>query len=202
MSFIQLKPGTLLSPVPAALVSVGREKEGKIEVNALAIAWTGVVNSDPPMVSISIQPKRYSYDFVKQTGEFVVNLVSEDMLRGLDYCGVRSGRDENKLEKCGLTPIPAQNLTYAPAIAQAPVYLGCKVEQSLMLGSHECFIGKVVSVGVQDDLMDENGKVSYGKAHLVAYNHGDYWGLSRALGFFGFSVASPDVLKRRMKELR
>lgn len=202
MSFRNLKPGTLLAPVPAALVSVGRKKDGAIEQNALAIGWTGIVNSEPPMVSVSVNPIRYSYEFIKQTGEFVINLTGQDTLDAMDYCGVRSGRDENKLEKMHLTPVKADHLDFAPAIAEAPVYLGCKVEKSILLGSHEMFIGRIVSLGVRDDLFDESGRIDFAKARLVAYNHGAYYGLGPALGFFGYTVAAPDVYERRMKELR
>jgi flavin reductase (DIM6/NTAB) family NADH-FMN oxidoreductase RutF len=197
MPFIQVKPGTLLSPAPVVMVSCA----GKgLPPNIITIAWTGTDNSDPPMLSISVRPQRYSHDIIRESGEFVVNLVDKKLIGAADLCGVRSGRDVNKFELCGLQPEPAQGMNDSPAIAQSPVWLGCKVKQSLVLGSHTMFIGEIISVGVRDELLDNSGKIDFTKAGLIAYCHGEYIGLTASEGFFGFSVANPEVLKRRMKK--
>ena len=199
MAFINVKPGALLSPVPPVLVSCAGP-DGR--VNALTVAWAGTVNTHPPMCSVSIRPGRYSYDLIRESGEFVINLCGRDMLRSLDYCGVRSGRDEDKLKACGLIAVAADGMTYAPAIEGCPLYLACKVESITPLGTHHLFLGSVRGMGVRDDLMDAGGRIDLGKAELLAYSHGTYYDLGRALGFFGFSVAKKDVYAKRMKELR
>ena len=202
MSFITMKPGTLLSPVPAALIGSGAEgPDGPVQ-NLMTAAWTGTVCSDPPMVSVSVRPSRYTYELIEQSGEFTVNLTDRKLLRATDYCGVRSGREEDKFLSCGLTKVPAEGLSLAPAVAESPVYLACKVKNRLELGSHVMYIGEVVSMGVREDLMDEGGAIRLERAGLTAYSHGVYNALGEALGFFGFSVAAPDVLKRRMDKLK
>ena len=202
MKHQSLNPGTLLSPVPAALITTGRPgKSGETEQNIMTAAWVGTVCSDPPMVSVSIRPSRYSLQFVDDTGEFFVNLTDEPLLRAVDYCGVRSGRDENKFSACGLTPFPVEGFSYAPAISESPVCLGCKVRSRHELGSHVMFIGEVTWMGIREDLLNPDGEIDLRKARLVAYSHGIYSSLGDPLGFFGFSVASPHVLKRRMDKL-
>ena len=185
MAFVNLKPGTLLAPVPAVLVSCARKGE---KPNAVTIAWAGTVNSDPPMVSVSVRPERYSH--------------GQENLMATDWCGVKSGRDFDKFKECGLTAVPVEGMDYAPAIAECPIYLACKVKKVERLGSHDMYIGEIVSLGVSDKLLDETGRIDYNKAKLVAYNHGAYYGLGEALGFFGYSVAAPDVLERRMAQLK
>ena len=202
MAFTQVSAGTLLAPVPAVLVTVGREREGKTETNLLTIAWAGTVCSEPPMVSVSVRKERYSHDFIAESGEFVVNLTGQSLLKATDFCGVRSGRDEDKFDACKLTQVPAQGMRFAPAIAESPLYLSCKVVNTMPLGSHTMFVGQIEAVGVRDDLMDQTGRIDFSKADLVAYNHGTYYALGDALGFFGYSVAAPDVLKRRMNGLK
>ena len=203
MGFIQSAPGTLLAPIPAVLVTVGRKtKEDVTETNLLTVAWAGTVCSDPPMVSISVRPERYSYDFIKETGEFVINLTDRAMVEKTDFCGVRSGRDMDKFAACGLTKTAAEGMDFAPAVAQSPLYLACRVEKELPLGSHSMFVARIVSMGVRDDLMDASGRICFEKADLVAYNHGTYYELGKALGFFGFSVAAPEIKKRRMAQLK
>lgn len=199
MAFVNIKPGTMLSPVPAVLVSCGAE--GKAP-NALAVAWAGTVNSEPPMCSVSVRKERYSHDLIAQSGEFVINLCGRANLRALDYCGVRSGRDGDKLSACGLTPVPAEGLTYAPALAECPLFLGCRVRQTLELGSHDMFVGEIVSVGVREDLMGADGRIDLERADLTVYSHGVYYALGDVLGFFGCSVARPEVYKKRMRELK
>lgn len=202
MSFITLKPGTLLSPVPAALIGSGAEEESGLVQNLMTAAWAGTVCSDPPMVSVSIRPSRYTYELVEKSGEFTVNLTDRGLLKAADYCGVRSGREEDKFARCGLTKVRAEGLRLAPAVAESPVYLACKVQNRLALGSHVMYIGEIVSMGIREDLMDKSGAIRLERAGLIAYSHGVYNALGEALGFFGFSVAAPEVFKRRMKKLR
>ena len=196
--FVHFKPGTLLAPVPAVMVSCARQGE---KPNIITLAWVGTVNSDPPMCSISVRKERYSHEILQDSGEFVVNLVGEEQLKATDYCGVKSGRDEDKFAACGLTPVAVPGFT-APAIGECPLYLACKVKSVQPLGSHDLFLGEIVRVGVKKELMDGDGGIDFGKARLVGYNHGVYYQLGRALGFFGYSVAAPDVLQRRMEKLK
>lgn len=196
-----LKPGTLLNPTPVVLVSCA-SKDEPAKRNMITLAWTGTVNSDPPMVSISVRKERYSHDMILDSGEFVVNLVNEELCKPVDFCGVRSGRDVDKAAETGLRYVPAEKMKYAPAVDGAPVSLGCKVRHVLELGSHDLIIGEVVSVRVQKKLLDEKGSLHMEKARLVAYSHGLYHQLGKVAGFFGYSVAWPEVLERRMKEYR
>lgn len=198
MAFKSLTPGAMLCPVPAVMVSCASEKD---RPNIITIAWAGTVCSQPPMVSVAVRKERFSHHILMDSGEFVVNLVGEGQLRAMDYCGVKSGRDEDKFSACGLTPAKVAELQYAPAIAECPLYLACKTEQVLELGSHDLFLGRIVGMGVQEELLDANGRIDLQKAKLVAYSHGVYQALGPALGFFGYSVAAPEVLERRMKEL-
>ena len=197
MAFVQISPGTLLAPTPVVMVSCAMEG---VRPNIITIAWIGTVNSDPPMVSISVRPQRHSHDIIRDSGEFVVNLVNKDLLEATDLCGVRSGKEYDKFELCGLQAVRADGLNHAPAIVQSPLWLACKVRKTLPLGSHTLFIGEIVSVGVQEELVDKAGKIDYAKAGLVAYCHGEYMGLSEAEGFFGYSVARPEILKQRLRK--
>ena len=200
-TFRQLDPFTMLSPVPAVMVSC-RDAAQDAKPNIITIAWVGTVNSDPPMVSISVQKKRYSYDMIAHSGEFVVNLVGVKQCRAMDYCGVKSGRDTDKWADCHYTPVPVKGLDYAPAIAECHGYLACKVRQVIELGSHVMFIGEVVSCGVQEELFDADGSMHLERAELVTKAHGVYQKATDVLGFFGYSVARPEVLKRRMSVYR
>ena len=197
-SYTPLPPSTLLNPVPVVLVSCAdpRNPEKK---NMITLAWAGTVNSDPPMVSVSIRKERYSHDLIADSGEFVVNLVDESMCRAVDFCGVRSGRDVDKAAETGLAYMPADTMSVAPAVAGAPVSLSCKVRRMLELGSHDLFLGEVTSVLVRDDLLDSAGSLRLEKARLIAYSHGLYQKLGDVLGFFGWSVARPEVFEKRMK---
>ena len=188
---------TILNPVPVVMVSsAGKDPESR--PNIMTVAWAGTVNSEPPMVSVSIRKSRYSHKLISETGEFVVNLVSKSLCKPCDYCGVRSGADEDKFAKCGLTPVKAEGLEYAYAIKEAPVSISCKVKSVTELGSHDMFIGEIVAVTADSYLTDDKGRLCLDNAKLVAYNHGEYFLLGEKLGFFGYSVASPDVLKKRM----
>ena len=197
-NFRTFNPCTLLAPVPAVMVSCkGVSPEDR--PNIITIAWAGTVNSEPPMVSVSVRKNRYSHQLIAASGEFVVNLVDEARCRALDFCGVRSGKDVDKWAECGLTPMPALGMQYAPAINECPAYLACRVKQVLELGSHAMFVGEVVGVQVRDDLFAQDGSLHLEKCGLVGYNHGVYQRSADVLGFFGYSVARPDVLERRMK---
>ena len=200
-SYTPLSPSTMLNPVPVVLVSCA-DPENPEKKNMITLAWAGTVNSEPPMVSISVRKERYSHDLIVASGEFVVNLVDEEMCRAVDYCGVRSGRDVDKAAETGLEYMPAETMETAPAVAGAPVSLCCRVHQQMGLGSHDLFIGKVTAVMVRDDLLDSTGALHLEKAGLVAYCHGLYQRLGDVLGFFGWSVARKEVFEKRMQAYR
>ena len=197
---ISLKPSTLLAPVPVVLISCqGTPGGGKEKPNLLTIAWAGTINSEPPMVSISVRKSRYSYDQICQSREFVINLVDQQLLRATDFCGVRSGADVDKFTECQLTAVPAEHMTYAPAVAESPLTMSCSVTQIIPLESHDVFIARIDAVQVRRDLLDASNRLRLDRANLVAYAHGNYFSLGEQLGFFGYSVARPEVLKKRMK---
>ena len=196
-----LSPSTLLSPTPVVLVSSADPKQPE-KPDMITIAWAGTVNSEPPMVSVSLRKERLSHSLISASGEFVVNLPDEKMARALDFCGVRSGRDTDKARETGLRYMPADRMDTAPAVEGAPLSLCCKVRQTLELGSHDLFIGEVVSVMVRRDLLDADGKLHLEKAGLIAYSHGLYQKLGDVIGFFGWSVAREDVFERRMSDYR
>jgi flavin reductase (DIM6/NTAB) family NADH-FMN oxidoreductase RutF len=195
-------PTVMLYPLPVVMVScAGINPEIDSErPNIVTIAWAGTVCSDPPMLSVSIRKSRHSHKLISATGEFVVNLVGEELAQACDYCGVRSGADEDKFSACKLTATPANGLRYAPAIAESPLCISCVLRQTIELGSHDMFIAEIVSVSVDRRLLDPKGKVCLEKAGLISYVHGDYYSLGGMLGFFGYSVAAPDKLKSRMKK--
>jgi len=192
---VEVGISTILNPVPVVMVSSG-SKDGK--ANIMTVAWAGTVNSEPPMVSVSIRKNRYSHKLISETGEFVINLVSKSLCKACDYCGVRGGENEDKFKTCGLTPVKAKGLEYAYAIKEAPVSISCVVKSVTELGSHDMFIGEIKAVTADSYLLDQNGKLCLDNARLVAYNHGEYYLLGEKLGFFGYSVAKEDVIKRRM----
>ena len=197
---IEMPPSTMLNPVPVVMISCAGKKPKKLEErpNIITVAWAGTINSEPPMVSVSIRKSRHSHDLICQSQEFVINLVSEDLAKSCDYCGVRSGSNEDKFEKTGLHAVEAPGMTYAPQIEEAPVSLSCKLKDIIELGSHDMFLAEVVAVSVDEKLMDDKGKICLEKADLVTYCHGDYYSIGKMLGFFGYSVASKEALKRRM----
>lgn len=178
------KPGNMLNPVPAVMVSVA-DREGR--PNIITVAWAGTVCTNPPMVSISVRPSRYSYDIIRETGEFVINLTTEKLTRACDYCGVVSGRDVDKFAKTGLTPMAVEGVR-APAIAESPVNIACRVKETHALGSHTMFIAEVVGVTADDAFMDETGRFHINDTGLIMYSHGEYFGMGRRLGKFGYSV--------------
>lgn len=178
------KPGNMLYPVPAVLVSC-RDKEGND--NVLTVAWAGTICSDPAMLSISVRKERYSHSMIKETGEFVVNLTTKELLKATDYCGVKSGRDEDKFEAVGLTKGEAEKVN-VPIIMESPVNIECKVKQVMELGSHDMFVAEVVNVQISEEYMDEKGAFHLNDAQLIAYSHGQYYSLGEKLGTFGYSV--------------
>ena len=179
------KPGNMVYPLPAVMVSVG-DKEGN--TNIITIAWTGTICTNPAMLYISVRPERYSYDMIKESGEFVVNLTTEALAGATDYCGVRSGRDVDKWKETGLTRGKANELVYAPIIEECPVNIECKVTEVQELGSHHMFMAEVVSVQVSDEYLNETGKFCLNDTQLLAYSHGEYRGLGEPIGTFGHSV--------------
>lgn len=187
------KPGTLIYPLPAVLVSAGASPE---EYNMLTVAWTGTVNSEPPMCYISVRRERHSYDIIKRTGEFVINLTTEEMARATDWCGVRSGRDFDKWKECGLTPMPAEHVA-APIIAEAPISIECRVKQIIELGSHDMFLADVVGVMADEKYIDpQTGRFSLEASRPIVYLHGAYYKLGEAIGHFGWSVRKKKSVKR------
>lgn len=178
------KPGNMLYPVPAVMISCKRP-DGK--PNIITVAWAGTICSDPAMLSISVRRERYSYEIIKETKEFVVNLVTKDLVYATDYCGVKSGRDVDKFAKMNLTPCKMEHIN-APGIAESPVNLECVVEDVIPLGSHDMFLAKIVGVTVDDKYLDESGKFHLNDSKLVTYSHGEYFELGDKIGTFGFSV--------------
>ena len=178
------KPGNMLYPLPVVMVSMA-DKKGKL--NIITIAWAGTVCTNPPMVSISVRPERYSYSILRETGEFVINLTTRDLVYATDYCGVKSGRDVDKFRELGLTPAPA-SVVKAPIIGESPVNLECRVSQTLSLGSHELFLAEVAAVHADRRYMDEQNKFHLEKAEPIVYSHGDYLLCGDRIGTFGFSV--------------
>ena len=188
MAKLQWKPGTLLAPAPPALVSCGTMEAH----NVLTAAWTGIVNSEPPMTYVSIRPERYSHGIIQEKGEFVINLPCEAIVKATDLCGVKSGRDVDKFALAGLTAEPS-NVVAAPGIAECPISLECKVREVYKLGSHDMFLADIVAVDVDSKFVDEKGALHLEKVGLLAYAHDGYYGLGRQLGTFGFSVRKKPV---------
>ena len=184
MGKLSWKPGNMLYPLPVVLVSVA-DRAG--EKNIVTVAWAGTVCSDPPMVSVSVRPERYSYHMIEETGEFVINLTTKDLVFATDYCGVVSGRDVDKFRTMKLTPLPADKVG-APLIRESPVNIECQVTQVIRLGSHDLFLAKVAAVHADEAYMDEKGRFSFEKAQPVVYSHGSYYMLGKKLGTFGYSV--------------
>ena len=190
------KPGNMVYPVPAVMVTAA-DREGKS--NIITIAWTGTVCTNPPMAYISVRPERYSYGMLKETGEFVINLTTEKLVRATDYCGVKSGRDTDKWKETGLTPIPAQEVN-VPLIKESPVNIECRLSEIRELGSHHMFLARVVAVDVDEAYLNEQGRFELQKAAPIVYSHGEYYGLSSLLGTFGYSVRKKTVPARGNKK--
>lgn len=178
------KPGNMLYPLPAVMVSV---TDGQGKDNIITIAWAGTVCTNPAMVSISVRPSRYSYEMLKKTGEFVINLTTEELAFATDYCGVRSGRDVDKFREMKLTKENAQ-FVKAPMIQESPVNIECRVTEVKELGSHHMFLAEVLAVHANEDYLDAEGKFHLNKSRLLVYSHGSYLAAGKRLGAFGFSV--------------
>ena len=188
-----------LNPVPAVLIGC-RDSASGAKPNLITVAWAGVCCSHPPMISISLRKERYSYALIEKTREFTVNLVGESLLKAVDFCGVKSGRDVDKFEAQGLTAISAHPLEFAPALLESPAYLCCRVKEIISLGSHDLFLAEVVQVYVQERYFTDTGAIDERQMELVGYVHGKYRALGAELGFFGFSVAREKVLHRRLSK--
>jgi len=185
MEKIEWKPGTMIYPLPAVMVSCGNETG---EYNIITIAWTGTVCTDPPMCYISLRPSRYSYDIIKKNREFVINLTTDKLARATDWCGVKSGRDHNKFSEMQLTPAKSRKVS-APAIAESPVNIECKLTDIIELGVHHMFLAEVVSIQADKKYYNAGtGAFQLNKAGLISYQHGKYYKTGDMLGRFGFSV--------------
>ena len=187
------KQGNMLYPVPVVMVSCSRPGE---KANICTVAWVGTVCSDPPMLSVSIRPERYSHAIIKESGEFVVNLVTEKLTPACDWCGVRSGRDYDKFREMHLTEYPSPFMD-TPAILESPVNIYCKVKEQICLGSHDLFLGEVIGVTADEAYMDENGRFDLAATGLIAYCHGEYYSLDKRQGRFGYSVQKKKTNKAR-----
>ena len=183
MAKIKWRGGALIAPIPPVMVSCGTPEKP----NVLTIAWTGIINTIPPKTYISVRPKRHSYNLIKENGEVVINLTTADLVRAADYCGVYTGAKVNKFEKCSLTPIPSEEVS-CPSIAESPLCLECRVTEVIPLGTHDMFLADIVSVSVDEALIDEKGALHLENAHLAAFSHGEYFELGKKIGSFGFSV--------------
>ena len=194
--FRTFDPCNLLAPVPAVMVSC-RAPEADAKPNIVTVAWVGTVNSEPPMMSISVRGNRFSHDLIAKSGEFVVNLPTESLVRAIDWCGVKSGRDVDKFAACGLHAAPGSVLTDCPVLEESPVNLECRITQRIPLGSHDLFLAEVVACDVDESLLDEKGKLCLDKANLIVYSHGEYLALGKKLGTFGYSVRKKKPAKRK-----
>lgn len=204
MAKYAFKPGNMLYPLPAVMVSCKYPGDNNPECknpalqgkpNIITVAWAGTVCTNPPMLSISVRPERYSYHIIEKSGEFVVNLTTESLVRATDYCGVRSGREVDKFEEMHLTPLASREIS-APGIAESPVNIECRVRQITPLGSHHMILADIVAVTIDDEYMDENGKFHLNDSGLVTYSHGEYFLLGKKLGTFGYSVAKKKTAKK------
>lgn len=196
---ISWKAGNMLYPLPAVMVSL-TDKEGNS--NIITLAWAGTICTNPPMLSVSIRPERYSYKIIKETGEFVVNLTTKELAYATDYCGVKSGKDVDKFGKMRLTKLASEKIN-SVAIAESPVNIECKVRQIMELGSHSLFIADVVNVRVDSRYIDEKGRFNLAKSELIAYSHGRYYELGKELGTFGYSIKkSKETTKKVKKETK
>lgn len=197
MEKASFKPGTMLNPVPVVMVSCGGEPS---EYNIITIAWTGIINSEPPMTYVSVRKSRHSHRIIKDNGEFVINICNEDLAFATDYCGVKSGKDVDKFREQKLTPVAAE-MVKCPMIGEAPVNLECKVTQMISLPSHDMFIAEIVKVHADKSLINEKGKILLEEANLICYNHGEYFGLRRKpIGKFGYSIMKEKTRRRINKQ--
>ncbi|QGU95312.1 flavin reductase family protein [Clostridium bovifaecis] len=188
------KGSAMLNPVPAVLIT-SKNNEGK--VNVFTVGWIGTACTRPPIISVAIRPERLSYEYIKESSEFVVNLPSKNLVKAVDFCGVKSGRTLDKVKELKFNLAESEDIS-VPYIDDCPITLECKVKDIISLGSHDLFLGEVLSVHVEESLIDEKGKIHYDKANLICYSHGEYFGLSKdALGSFGYSVRKKKSPKKR-----
>ena len=195
MAKISFKPGNMLYPLPVVMVSVA-DKEGNSDI--VTVAWAGTICTNPPMVSISVRPERFSHHMLMETGEFVINLTTKELAFATDYCGVKSGRDVDKWKEMNLTPVMG-NVVKVPWIAESPVNIECKVVKVEKLGSHDMFVAEVVAVQVDDAYMDEKNSFHLSNANPIVYSHGEYYLLGEKLGRFGYSIQKKSKLKNDNK---
>ncbi|MGQ1946601.1 flavin reductase family protein [Geofilum sp. OHC36d9] len=194
MAKIDWKPGNMIYPLPAVMVSVGTSVD---EYNIITVSWTGTTCSNPPMCYISVRPERHSYELLKKAGEFVLNLTTHDLAFATDWCGVRSGRDYNKFGEMKLTPAPA-SVVNAPIIAESPVNIECRISQIIPLGSHDMFLAEVLNVKVEDEYLDsKTNAFALDRANLICYSHGRYFDIGKPIGKFGFSVQKKKSKKKK-----
>ena len=197
MNKLDFKGSVILNPVPVVLIS-SKNKEGKS--NVFTVGWTGTINTKPPMLYISIRPERLSYEYIKESMEFVVNLPSSDLVKAVDYCGVRTGKKNDKIKEMGFT-LKESSKVSAPYIDECPINIECKVTNIVPLGTHDMFIAEVLCSHVNEDLLDEKGKIHFENANMMAYCHGEYFPLSKKpIGSFGFSVMKKRTKKRKRLE--
>ena len=195
---IKIKPSTLLYPLPAVMVTAGTIENS----NIITIAWTGIINTDPAILYISVRKSRHSHAMISEAGEFVINLTTETLARATDFSGVRSGRDFDKAKEMGLTLIPGET-TDTPMIAESPINLECKMMEVREYPTHDMFIAEVVDAHISAEFVNENGSYDFGRMNLLAYNHGGYYGLDdEDMGRFGFSVMKEKTKRRKEKEER
>ena len=192
MAKITWRAGTLLAPLPPALISSGTLKKP----NVMTAAWTGIIASDPVITYVSIRPSRYSHEIISKTKEFVINVPNLPLLKATDFCGVKSGRDIDKFKACNLTPEKCDFIS-APQIKEAPISLECKVISTQTYGTHDMFLAEVLAVHVDDEYVSDKGALNLQKANLIAYAHGFYFALGKKLGKFGFSVEKKKTIKKR-----
>ncbi|MDR1006493.1 MAG: flavin reductase family protein [Bacteroidales bacterium] len=197
MSKIPFKAGTMLYPLPAVMVSCGQTID---EYNIITVAWVGTLASEPPMCYVSIRKSRHSHKIISQSKCFVINLTTESLARETDWCGVKSGRQHNKFVEMNLTPVKAPHIQ-APMIDESPLCIECEVVEVKELGSHDCFIARVVGINAEERYIDaKTGEFDLEKAGLLAYAHGKYYSLGSKLGFFGFSVQKKTAKRQNKKK--
>lgn len=194
MTKISWPAGTLLAPVPPALISSGTLENP----NVMTAAWTGIVCSDPAMTYVSLRPSRYSHEIISKSGEFVINVPNLPLAKVVDFCGVKSGRNTDKFQACGITAAPSSKIK-APQVKEAPISLECKVRSITHYGTHDMFLADIVAVNVDDAYINKQGGLNLEKAGLLAYAHGFYYTLGRQLGKFGFSVEKAKTIKKRRR---
>lgn len=195
MSKIKWKGGTLLAPVPPVMVSCGTMEKP----NIITVAWTGLINTIPPKTYISVRPSRHSYELIKESGEFAINLTPTSLVKQADWCGIHTGRKVDKFARCNLTPDEANEIS-APLILECPISLECKVFDVITMGTHDMFLADIVAVDVAPGLLDKSGRLCIERAHLAAFAHGEYFELGKSLGKFGFSVVKKKKHKNKQNK--